>query len=74
MTWNFNTNRRGKTTSDDFICMCSDCHKVRDEQGQWSETGTSLDEAQYEVTHGFCPDCLAKWHLEVDAFVLAQSA
>jgi len=74
MSWNLNTNRRDKTTSETLICMCADCQKVRDEQGQWGRADIALDKAQLEVTHGFCPDCLAKWHLAVDAFVSAQGA
>ena len=74
MRWKFNQNRSQKSTSENMICMCADCHKVRDKHGRWSETDISLDEVQLEITHGFCPDCLAKWHSAVDAFVLAQGA
>ena len=64
MSWNLNTNRRDKTTSETLICMCADCQKVRDEQGQWGRADIALDKAQLEVTHGFCPDCKKRFDEE----------
>lgn len=53
-----------------LVCICSDCNKVRDEQGYWSEPGVNIyDNPNIEFTHGFCPDCLSQRHLEIDNYL-----
>lgn len=53
-----------------LVCICSDCKKVRDEQGYWSESRVNIyDNPNIEFTHGFCPDCLSQRHLEIDEYL-----
>ena len=53
-----------------LVCICSDCKKVRDERGYWSASGVNIyDNPNTEFTHGFCPDCLSRRHLEIDNYL-----
>jgi hypothetical protein len=39
-----------------LLPVCAWCHKVRNDQGYWSEVREYFT-ASNEVTHGVCPDC-----------------
>ena len=65
-----NSNRSIQDQSRALVCICSDCKKVRDEQGYWSKSGVNTQEYPgIEFTHGFCPDCLLQRHLEIDEYL-----
>lgn len=57
-----------------LVCICADCHKVRDEQGHWGPFNGNLQNTQQEFTHGFCPECLVIRQLEVDAFISSKKS
>ncbi|MEM8963625.1 MAG: ATP-binding protein [Acidobacteriota bacterium] len=42
-----------------LLPICSSCKKIRDDDGEWNELESYIDEhSEAEFTHGFCPDCL----------------
>jgi len=47
------------------VCCC--CRKIRDEFGNWHETAdyscSTLENIQ--LTHGFCPECIARFYPEI---------
>jgi len=47
------------------VCCC--CRKIRDESGNWYEPAhypcSKLENIQ--LTHGFCPDCIARFYPEM---------
>ena len=48
-----------------LLPICTRCHKVRDDDGYWSELGQHLREAAgTELTHGICPDCARELYAE----------
>jgi len=52
--------------------ICADCKKIRDEQGLWQQVELYLHRHYgIDFTHGFCPDCLALRHLEIENFLAA---
>lgn len=57
---------RARTEADllrDLLPMCASCHKVRDDQGYWSQVEQYLEtQTGTWLTHGICPDCFQKWH------------
>ena len=62
--------REAQVWTGNLVCICADCNKVRDEYGYWSESGVNIyDNPNVEFTHGFCPDCLSKRHLEIDDYL-----
>lgn len=45
-----------------FIPICSYCHSIRDEEGNWHELVDYLrDKAVTEFTHSICPVCAPKY-------------
>jgi len=41
-----------------FLPICSECKKIRDEQGQWQQLEAYLSEhANTQFSHGYCPQC-----------------
>ena len=55
-----------------LVCICADCHKIRDDQGRWSSYDGDPGSGDIELTHGFCPVCLTKRKIEVEEFILNQ--
>jgi PAS domain-containing protein len=46
------------TQLEGLLPICANCHKVRDDGGQWGNVETFLERrAAVEFTHGICPDC-----------------
>jgi len=44
-----------------LIPICSNCKKMRDENGCWHVVGQQiLENAGVQLTHGICPECLKK--------------
>lgn len=41
-----------------FIPICSNCKKIRDENGSWSSIDHYImDYTEHELSHGICPEC-----------------
>ena len=46
------------------ICAC--CKKIRDDQGYWNQVEVYIrNHTGAELSHGFCPACMAKYYPEV---------
>ena len=46
------------TTLHGILPICSECKKIRDEQGQWQQLEAYLSEhANTRFSHGYCPQC-----------------
>ncbi|PTY06647.1 response regulator [Opitutaceae bacterium EW11] len=46
-----------------LLPLCSGCKKIREEDGYWAKLEDYLKEhANVEFTHGFCPECEAKFY------------
>ena len=44
-----------------LIPICSNCKKMRDDDGCWHVVGQQiLEKADVQITHGICPECLKK--------------
>jgi len=52
---------------DGFLPVCCCCRKVRDEAGTWHEPDTPIATSRYhlQLTHGFCPECIAQLYPEL---------
>lgn len=51
-----------------MLPICSQCKKVRDDQGYWNQIETYLSEhTEATFTHGVCPDCAAAFRREMQA-------
>jgi hypothetical protein len=48
-----------------LLPICTDCGKLRDDEGYWQELGAYLHETTgTELTHGICPDCARELYAE----------
>lgn len=53
------------STLKDLLRMCSYCRRVADDEGQWHSVEAFLQQRTgTTVSHGICPDCLAKTTME----------
>lgn len=44
-----------------LIPICSECKKIRDDQGYWSQVETYIEHhSEAEFSHGICPECMKK--------------
>ena len=44
-----------------IIPICSYCHKIRDDEGAWSQLEAYLStHSEAEFSHGICPTCMTK--------------
>lgn len=51
-----------------MLPICSQCKKVRDDQGYWSQIETYLSErTEATFTHGVCPDCARRFREDMQA-------
>ncbi|HEY3400585.1 MAG TPA: PAS domain S-box protein [Geothrix sp.] len=51
-----------------LLPICSQCKKVRDDHGYWSQIETYLSEhSKATFTHGVCPECAATFRQEMQA-------
>lgn len=51
-----------------LLPICSQCKKVRDDHGYWSQIETYLSEhTEATFTHGVCPDCAQRFREEIRA-------
>ena len=47
-------------TLNELLPICTFCHKVREDEGYWSDLNAYLREhAGSQLSHALCPDCLA---------------
>lgn len=45
-----------------LLPICSGCKRIRDDAGEWIQMETYVrDRSDAEFSHGFCPDCLARY-------------
>jgi CheY-like chemotaxis protein len=41
-----------------IVPMCCKCHKIRDDDGFWTQVSAYLNEhTEAQLSHGFCPEC-----------------
>jgi hypothetical protein len=55
----------GREDPDHVVVCCAYCARVRTPDGQWGAIPASLSQAVHQspmvrLSHGFCPDCLAR--------------
>jgi len=56
-----------------MLPICSNCKKIRDDQGYWRAVEHFIEEhSQAEFSHGICPECLQKLYPELAAEILAK--
>ncbi|NLF31012.1 MAG: response regulator [Planctomycetes bacterium] len=49
-----------------LLPICSNCKKVRDDRGYWSQIESYIREhSEAEFSHGLCPECAAKLYPEI---------
>ncbi len=50
-----------------IIPICSQCKKIRDENGEWQHIVKFIQEnSNILFTHGLCPECFAQLYLDID--------
>jgi hypothetical protein len=50
-----------------ILPICSYCKKIRDDEGYWSQIESYISEhSETEFSHGICPDCVKKFHHDLD--------
>jgi len=48
-----------------LLPICCACKKIRDDQGYWNDVENYIsDHSDLQLTHGFCPDCIARLYPE----------
>ncbi|MBU0514145.1 MAG: DUF3365 domain-containing protein [Proteobacteria bacterium] len=56
-----------------LVPICSNCKKIRDDQGFWQQVEVYVREhSEAEFSHGICPDCLRKLYPDIAGEVLAE--
>jgi signal transduction histidine kinase len=46
-----------------LVPICSNCHRIRDDQGFWTRLESYLrDHSDAEFSHGMCPECSANYY------------
>jgi hypothetical protein len=51
-----------------FLRVCADCKQVHDGGGAWRRSVLAfVQSADVLLSHGFCPDCAAKFARELEA-------
>jgi DNA-binding response OmpR family regulator len=55
-----------------LLPICAQCKKVRDDQNYWHEVEAYVAQrTEARFSHGYCPDCLRKLTLEIQAHAAA---
>ena len=58
-----------------LLPVCSECKKVRDDEGYWQRIDTYIEEhSDAQVSHGICPDCVRKLYPEFADEVLRDAS
>ena len=48
-----------------LLPICSNCNRIRDDEGYWRQIeGSLLDRSEKDFTHGICPQCARKLYPE----------
>ncbi|MBU2547271.1 MAG: hypothetical protein KKB20_02570 [Proteobacteria bacterium] len=56
-----------------LLPICSNCKKIRDDQGYWQQLEQFVQEhSQALFTHGLCPDCVSELYPEIADHVLGK--
>ena len=56
-----------------FLPICSNCKKVRDDDGYWQQIEQYIqDHSQAEFSHSICPDCMREMYPDVADAVLKR--
>lgn len=56
-----------------LLPVCAGCKKVRNDEGYWQEVDAYLTRYHLaRITHGLCPDCMAKYYPEVSSELVAR--
>ena len=57
-----------------IVPICSNCKKIRDDQGFWNKVEIYISEhTEAEFSHGICPDCMRKLYPEYVAISKDES-
>ena len=57
-----------------FIPICSNCKKIRDDQGYWNQIEAYISEhSEAAFSHGICPDCIKKLYPEYADVILEKA-
>ncbi len=49
-----------------IIPICAECYKVRTDEGFWEQVDSFFTKyADYQFSHGLCPECFKKYHDEI---------
>ena len=52
-----------------LIPICASCKKIRDDGGYWKQIESYIrDHSEAEFSHGYCPECAAKLHEEIERY------
>ncbi len=52
-----------------LLPICCGCKKIRDDKGYWSEVEVYVTKhTDVSFSHGFCPDCAARWEAESNSW------
>ena len=56
-----------------LLPVCANCKKVRDDKGYWNQIENYITEhSETVISHGLCPDCMAKLYPSVNDRVLEE--
>lgn len=56
-----------------LLPICCGCRKIRDDKGYWSDIESYVCEhTDSTFSHGFCPDCLARWEADAERWLTAK--
>jgi PAS domain S-box-containing protein len=56
-----------------FLPICSNCKKVRDDEGYWQQIDQYIqDHSDAEFSHGICPECMKEMYPDVADTVLKR--
>ncbi len=48
-------------------CLCTDCKKIQDDDGQWKRIDTYLmEKTKVEFSHGICPGCATRYGKQLE--------
>ncbi|MCK5680794.1 hypothetical protein KAI46_08300 [bacterium] len=56
-----------------LLPMCSNCHKIRDDQGYWTRVEQYISQhLAVDISHGICPDCVKELYPEAHAKLISK--
>ena len=56
-----------------FIPICSNCKKIRDDEGYWQQIELYIQaRSDAEFSHGICPDCMRALYPDIADKVLSR--